>query len=287
MKFDEYKLKFGRFHRRYMQFTYGAVGLYEWGNQFHFKYTIGQGYFWGAMNFNVPAQFASFMLDELMQMVFNPNGPDCANNMRGIYVGTAFMLVLLKLEDFEALMWARYVTRTAGPLIMTVYRTTSPRSESAAKVVFKNAIGLAMGAVFWHIPYIFDLLRLNEDDHEPFMCSLSLHMSVFKFFASVPFAVYNNIDSPFHNSRALVVLPWLLFDFPAMVMMLRNCPWDNSLIYGVDRTPNTYRVFPLGLAGAAHVWMQAIIPFVAYDLYHKCCVRRLIVDDTPASAPKA
>jgi len=151
-------------------------------------------------------------------------------------------------------------------VIMSTYSAATPRTLSAGKVVFIDAANNIIAGIFWHIPYIIDIFSLKENNHEPYMCSLCVHMCTFKFFASTPFAIYNNVDSPFKNSRVLVILPWLLFDFPALVMLLVGCKWDRSLVYGVDTTPDLYRVFPLALAGAAHVWALAILPFVVYDL---------------------
>ena len=269
--FEEYKKLFHRFHLRYLYFSYGAAGLYKWGNMILSRYTVGLGYAWGGMNFSILPAMIEFAVHDIIKAIILPSGPDSAQNLRSVYVAAMVFGLLFELPYYEILLYARYVQQVTTPVIVSMYTSTAPRKSSQAKTVFANAFLIIMASVWSHGPYLIDLFRMNEHNHEPYMCSLSLHMSMFKVFAAMPFAIYNNVDSPFKNSRALVVLPWILFDFPALILMLKGCTWDRSLTYGVDPIPNLYRVVPLSLIGAAHVWALAILPFVMYDLWKKFC----------------
>jgi len=270
MTFEEYKVKFSRFHTRYFYFKHGGAGLFTWANIWHAKYIVGLGFTWGAMNLEVTTLIIQFILKDLFKMFFTPQGIDCANNMRVIFIMTVVLLSYSKnLKDFEVFLWAHYVAEIASPFTMSMYSAAAPRVFSHSKMVIADATQNIVAGIFWHIPFIIDLFSLNEQNHEPYMCSLCVHMSTFKFFASTPFAIYNNIDSPFKNTRALVTLPWVLFDFPALILMLDGCRWDHSLTYGVDRTPNLYRVFAIAVAGAGHVWLCAMLPFMFYDCWNR------------------
>jgi len=269
--FDEYKVMFSRFHRRYHMFKCGGQGLSTWACMSHSKYTVGMGFVWGIMNFNWNSLALRFIAEEILEVLSLPQGPDCATNIRTVFIAAVVFLNYSGLSDYEVLIFAYYIQRTwAEPFIMSVYSSANPRATSLTKVVFIDGLRNIIAGVFSHIPYATDLFRLTQENHGPYLCSLSLHMSTFKCCACVPFAIYNNIDSPFKNSRALVSLPWLLFDFPAVLLLMKGCVWDNSLVYGVDRTPNLNRVVPLAVAGALHVWALGIIPFVSYDILMRC-----------------
>lgn len=283
MSFEEYSKKFKRFHTRYTLFKFGGIGLYTFGNLFHSQYTKGMGFAWTETNFNPISLLVEFAWSELINMFLIPQGTDCASNIRAVYVATAlFVSMTSSFEVYEVLLCARYAKQALSPLIMSSYLTSS-RTLSPTKAVLYDALFNFNAGVFWHIPYLIDVLSFTNENHEPYMCSLSLHMSIFKFFASVPFAIYNNVDSPFRNSRALVVLPWVLFDFPSMILLMVGCAWNNSLVYGIDTTPNLFRVVPIGLAGAAHVWLFAMIPFLGYDLCKKIRARPATSNETGAA----
>ena len=264
LTFDEYKVKFARFHARFTYYKYGAAGLYVWGNMFLSRYTIGMNFAWGATNFSALAITLEFVITELVNSFLIPQGPACANNIRTAHMACGlFLLAFSTYEPYEVMLFARFARQVVSPLIRSRYSLVS---QSPTKILLYDTYRNVQAAAFSHIPYLTDLIRLNGDNHEPYMCSLCLHNSMFKVLASASFAIYNNIDSPFKNSRALVALPWLLFDLPAVGLLMHGCTWDESLTYGVDRTPNLYRVVPISIAGAAYVWLIAMIPFMLYDL---------------------
>jgi len=273
VSFDEYKRKFARFHTRYYYFKAGGIGVYIFGNLCHAKYLkTGEGYddfWWGTMNLNATPLIISYAVKDTYYHLLYPQGPNCANNLRAIFIGALVFSSFYTDVHYERFLWATYVFGLLQPAIMSLYSAVAPHEVSATKIVLLDTIQNLLNGAYYHAPFIGDLLKLDEQSHEVYMCSLCVHMSTFKFFASVPFAIYNNFDSPFKNTRALVVLPWVLFDFPALVLMLKGCSWDSSLIYGVDTTPYVGRVFAFALAGAAHPWFTSIIPFIAYDLWKR------------------
>jgi len=265
---ESYAEKFSLFHMRFATFKLIAGGaLYTLASMAHLKYVqlLSTNFLW-EINFNVQYLVPKLIWDELVEGFLSPYNWSYQNTRRSFLVLGLVMFRLLEFEPNMTILATLYCMR----LLRAFLEMQSKQLDlSSWKVVLRDIAFNAESTFFGHLPYVYDLMNLTAENHEPYMCSLSLHMSMFKVFGSSVFAVYNNINSPFKNIRALIILPWLLFDLPAAIMLLNECSWDSSLVYGVDSIPSMQRVFPISVLGAAHIWFLVILPYEWYSRQKK------------------